>query len=317
MKFCVILEGKVAIITGGAGGIGSATARLFAAHGAYVIIADVDDKTGERVALQIGRRVLFKHCDVAQEANVAATVDFAIERFGKLDILYNNAGIASPLDTFQNLDMDIYDRCTAVNVRGVVLGIKHAARVMVPRRQGTILNTASIASVVTGGTMKLIYNMNKMNLPGLTKIAAYHLGKHGLRVNCISPAGIPTQMIVAWHKQFALEAIDMDTVEAAFLRCSPLDGKTCTTEDIARGALFLCSDDSGYVSGQNLIVDAGYTNIVDYDPMGLNKNHMSANSSESGSSSGDMRLNKNHKSVNGSVSSSSNGHKGTLETETE
>ncbi|KAL3685021.1 hypothetical protein R1sor_003043 [Riccia sorocarpa] len=277
------LEEKVAIITGGAGGIGSAAAKLFASHGAYVIIADKNDTAGEKVVQQIGGRVLFKHCDVSKEADVALTVNYALEKFGKLDILFNNAGVASPLQTFQGLNMDDYDRCTAVNVRGIVLGIKHAARVMVPRRTGIILNTASIASVATGGTIKLIYNMNKANIPGITKVAAYHLGKHGIRVNCISPAGLATEMVVDWHKKFVQENIDRHTLEKAFLRCSPLNGRICTTEDIAKGALYLCSDESGYISGQNLIIDAGYTNIVDYDPMELRKKLKSASNSDSGS----------------------------------
>ncbi|BBM97587.1 hypothetical protein MPTK1_1g06800 [Marchantia polymorpha subsp. ruderalis] len=262
------LEGKVAIITGGAGAIGTATSKLFAAHGAQVVIADVSDERGEKLAQEIGHGAVYRRTDVTSEENVAATVAFAVEQFGQLDIMFNNAGVITPLDTFENLDMELYDRHTAVLVRGVVCGIKHAARAMIPRKRGVILNTASTASVRSGATMPLIYNINKFNIPGLTSVASFHLAKHGIRVNAVSPHGIPSGVVVDWLRLLGCDST-WEKVVAAFKAASPLPDRHTTNEDIANAALFLCSDESGYISGQNLVVDAGFCQSVVYDPLQL------------------------------------------------
>ncbi|KAG6547469.1 hypothetical protein Mapa_010917 [Marchantia paleacea] len=262
------LEGKVAIITGGAGAIGTATSKLFAAHGAQVIIADVSDERGEKLAQEIDHGAVYRRTDVTSEENVASTINFAVKEFGKLDIMYNNAGVVTPLDTFENLDMEQYDRHTAVMVRGVVCGIKHAARAMIPQKRGVILTTASTASVSTGATMPLIYNINKSNIPGLTRVASFHLAKHGIRVNAISPHGIPSGIVVDWLRHLGWDTT-WDKVVAGFKSVSPLPDRHTTNEDIANGALFLCSDESGYISGQNLVVDGGFCSSVVYDPLSM------------------------------------------------
>ncbi|CAM6100640.1 unnamed protein product [Calypogeia fissa] len=258
------LDGKVAIITGAAGGIGAEASRHFAAHGAQVIMADVTDGIGEKKASEIGSNALYRHCDVTKEEDVASTVDFAVEKFGKLDIMFNNAGVITPVEFLETFDIDSYDGYNAIMVRGVLAGIKHAARVMIPEKQGVILNTASVAAELTSGNFPLAYNICKSNLPGITKIAAYHLGKHGIRVNAISPHAIPTPLVLEWLNREGKTAITWEELEGAFIKASTIAGKRTTEQDVAKGALFLCSEDSGYISGQNLVVDGGWCSSKDY-----------------------------------------------------
>lgn len=253
------LESKVAIITGAVGAIGTEASKLFAAHGAQVILADVSDEAGKTLASEIGSSAHYKHCDVSKEADVASVVDFAVEKFGKLDIMFNNAGIITPVENWDSFDMDDYDRSHAIMVRGVLAGIKHAARVMIPVKQGVILNTGSIASTVVSENFPLAYSICKTNIPGITSIAAYHLGKHGIRVNAISPLGMPSPIVVDWLLKTGVANVTFPVVKQAFIDISTLLGKTATEQDIAMGALFLCSDESRYVSGQNLVVDGGWS----------------------------------------------------------
>ncbi|BBM97949.1 hypothetical protein MPTK1_1g09710 [Marchantia polymorpha subsp. ruderalis] len=255
------LDGKVAIITGAAGAVGSVTAKVFADHGANVIVTDINDEAGEKVAQAISQNAVYRHCDVSKESHVAGVVDYAVKEFGKLDILHCNAGrLPAPVD-FQTLDMEQYDRATGVLFRAVVLGIKHAARVMVPQKQGSILITASSLSLCVDPGVSLLYNLNKTNLVGLTKIAAGHLGSHGIRVNAVAPGPIPTEMSLDWAKNTGV-AQTMDEFKQWLEAKSPLLGKLCTERDIANGALFLCSDESRYVNGHVLAVSAGYHNLV-------------------------------------------------------
>lgn len=257
------LDGKVAIITGAAGGIGTTVSKLFAAHGAQVIMADLTDEVGHRKASEIGPNAHYRHCDITKEEDVASAVDFAMEKFGKLDIMYNNAGIVTKVESLLDMELEYYDQAHAVMVRGVIAGIKHAARVMVPASQGVILTTGSIAGNFVSDDMPLAYTICKHNLPGLTKIAASRLGRYGIRVNAISPHGICTPMVVEWLRQTGVQTTN-EAVMQSFIKHSNLLGKTVTEDDIANGALFLCSDDSRYVSGQNLIVDGGWCDSKDY-----------------------------------------------------
>lgn len=262
------MEGKVAIITGGAGAIGAFTSKLFVAHGAKVVIADLDEEAGEKLVQEIGDGAVFRRTDVRIEESIESTVAFAVKELGKLDIMFNNAGVITQKCPFQDLDMEEYDRHTSIMVRGVVCGIKHAARAMIPNKRGVILNTASTASVTVGDAMPLVYSINKWNIPGLTKIASLHLTKHGIRVNSISPHAIPSGVVAEWLRQLG-RPMGYDAVAACFASASPLPNRHCTNEDIAKGALYLCSDESGYISGQNIVVDAGYCDKVDYNPLNV------------------------------------------------
>ncbi|XP_050236097.1 short-chain dehydrogenase reductase 3b-like [Mercurialis annua] len=248
------LEGKVALITGAASGIGEQAVRLFIEHGACVVAADVQDELGERVVNSInGNKVVYHHCDVRDEKQVEQTVNFTVEKFGKLDILFSNAGILGPLTGILDLDISGLDNTMATNVRGVAATIKHAARAMVAKNiRGSIICTASVASSV-GGTGPHAYTASKHAIVGLVRTACGELGHYGIRVNCVSPFGVGTPM--------SCDAYNMkpSEVEQNCSNLGNLKGVALKAKDIAESALFLASDESGYISGHNLVVDGGYT----------------------------------------------------------
>ncbi|GAB2272148.1 hypothetical protein Dimus_006968 [Dionaea muscipula] len=221
------LKGKVAIITGGASGLGESTARLFARHGANVVIVDIvqDDK------------------------------DTVVAKHGKLDIMFNNAGITGNLDpSILGTDNDNFKRVFEVNVYGAFLGAKHAARVMIPAKSGgVILFTSSIASV-TGGESPHAYTMSKHAVIGLMKNLCVELGQYGIRVNAISPCAVATPLL-----RNATGGMDKTTLEGLISGSAVLKGSTPEPEDVAEAALYLVSDAAKFVSGLNLVVDGGYS----------------------------------------------------------
>ncbi|GLJ33429.1 hypothetical protein SUGI_0672690 [Cryptomeria japonica] len=240
------LQGKVAIVTGGSKGIGEATVRLFAKHGAKVIIADVADDAGLKVAEALPQWATFVHCDVSKEKDVSAAVDFAMEKHGQLDIIYNNAGIANTHKAnVEDYDMKQFENVMNVNVKGVMHGIKHAARVMIPQKRGSIISTSSILGILGGHNYS--YTASKHAVVGLTKNGAAELGKYGIRVNCISPFGVATDMITNVLEVGASEE-ERDKVkahiEAKIGDIANLKEATLKEEDIAEGALYLASEES-------------------------------------------------------------------------
>jgi len=249
------LDGRVALITGGASGLGEATVRLFAREGARVVIADLQDERGQRVAEELGAAALYQRTDVTREADIAAAVDRAVAELGRLDCMFNNAGVVGAVGPIDEIPVEDYDATMAINLRGVFLGMKHAARVMKPQRSGTILCSSSIAGV-TGGLGPHVYATAKTALIGLTRNVAAELGCFGIRVNCIVPGNMATEMIAG------IAGGDPDAVEPirqGLAMVSPLPGRAGLPEDIAHAALFLASDEAGYVSGHTLVVDAGAT----------------------------------------------------------
>ncbi|KAL4591828.1 hypothetical protein LXL04_004801 [Taraxacum kok-saghyz] len=251
------LEGKVAIVTGGASGIGESTVRLFVKYGAKVVIADVQDDLGlslcNDLASKSGENVIYVHCDVTQESDVENAVDTAVSKFGKLDIMFNNAGIPGNLD-FKILESDNenFKRVFDVNAFGSFLGAKHAARVMIPAKRGAILFTSSSASVVAGESPHA-YTVSKHAVVGLMKNLCVELGQHGIRVNCISPGSVSTPLLTN------AMGLGKATVDDILCAAAVLKEVVPTAEDIAEAAVYLGSDASKFVSGINLVVDGGYS----------------------------------------------------------
>jgi NAD(P)-dependent dehydrogenase (short-subunit alcohol dehydrogenase family) len=250
------LEGKVAVVTGGASGLGEATARLFVDEGASVVIGDLQADRGEKVASDLGDRAVFVSSDVSREADVAALVDTAVERYGHLDVMFNNAGIVGAVGPIDEILVEEYDFTMSVLLRSVFLGMKHAARVMKPRESGVILSTSSIAGVM-GGLGPHVYAAAKAGIVGLTRNVAAELGPWGIRVVAIVPGNHATPM-TADVSLGDPEAVDRAT-EVFRERKTPLRGRAGVAGDIAHAALWLASDDAGFVSGTALVVDGGLT----------------------------------------------------------
>jgi NAD(P)-dependent dehydrogenase (short-subunit alcohol dehydrogenase family) len=247
------LDGKVAIVTGGASGIGEAAARLFASSGATVVIADVQDALGEAVAASAGCR--YVRCDVTDEAQVEAAVGGAVAEHGRLDVMLSNAGVLLPTGSVMEMDLRELDRVMAVNFRGAAACVKHAARAMAAQGGGAIVCTASVASL-QGGFGPASYTASKHALLSLVRAAAGELGRHGVRVNCVSPGGVATPM------SCRLMGVDAPAeLEALTVPHNVLRGKVLRAEDVAEAALFLASDQAAFISGHNLVVDGATTAV--------------------------------------------------------
>ena len=250
------LDEKVAIITGGSSGIGEATSRLFAAEGATVIVADIQDKRGASLAKEIGAK--YVHVDVSKEEDVKKVIDYAVQHYGRLDCIFNNAGIAGAVAPLDDETVEMFDRTMAVNLRGVFLGTKYAARVMRKQGSGSIINTSSTAAIRTGYGNHL-YSASKAGVLQFTKSVSMELGESGIRVNCVLPGFIPTPMI-AMARGVPVEEADskLPVIKKAFKEAQPIQ-RPGSPEDIAKAVLWLASDDSSFVTGQALAVDGGVT----------------------------------------------------------
>lgn len=253
------LKGKVAIITGGAGGIGKATAKLFVAEGARVLIADVNDEAGEALAVELGAAA-YRRTDVGKREEVEALVADAVARFGRIDIMFNNAGISCAAfpdfidDTFEN-----FDEVIAVNLFGPMVGTQAAARVMKAQGEGgAILNNASIAGLLAGQAM-MTYRASKAGLIHFSKSAAIDLARYGIRVNCLVPGHIRTPMSSFEQGSQEDNVAELSKhIDAVYLSNQPLKRRG-QAEDVAQAALYLVSDRARQVTGIAMPVDGGVT----------------------------------------------------------
>tara|TARA_A100001037_G_scaffold230982_1_gene209280 strand:+ start:1278 stop:2105 length:828 start_codon:yes stop_codon:yes gene_type:complete len=246
------LKNKVAVITGGASGIGEATARLYVAEGARVVIADMQRERGQALAEELGDAARFIEVEVRQEEQVKAAIDLAVSEWGQLDCIFNNAGFGGVLGPIEQVPVDEFDMTMEVLVRGVFLGMKHAAPVMKAAGGGSIINTASIAGLVAGRGPH-VYACAKAAVIQLTKCVAMELGEHHVRVNAICPGYIATPLsanTVGRPDSLIEERIDTYTERQPI----PRPGRP---EDIAELALWLASDRSKFVTGQAMTVDGG------------------------------------------------------------
>lgn len=253
------LDGKIAIVTGATSGIGEGIAKAFVSEGAKVVIAARREDEGCALEQQLGVR--FVRTDVANEADVKAMVDKTIEWFGRVDCLVNNAGIPAPMVSITEVHVATIDQVLAINVKGVVLGIKHAAPVMLTQQSGSIVNIGSMAGL-RGGVSGHIYSASKGAVSALTRSAAAELGEKGIRVNTISPGAIVTGI---FGKNAGVEGSKADrvagVVKEAFAKIQPIP-RAGMPDDIAQAAVFLASDASGFINGQDIVVDGGHTAVT-------------------------------------------------------
>jgi NAD(P)-dependent dehydrogenase (short-subunit alcohol dehydrogenase family) len=250
------LANKVALITGGASGIGEATVRLFVAEGAAVVIADLQDERGSRIAGELGARAAYVHADVSREADVQAAVAETERRFGRLDCIFNNAGYGGVGGRIAEIPVEGFDETMGVLLRGVFLGMKHAAPVMKRQGSGSIISTASIAGLRTG-LAPHVYSVAKAAVIHLTRSVAMELGEHNVRVNCICPGGIATPIFgkgLGLSPERAEEIVPL--MKGVLENLQPIK-RAGLPDDIAQAALWLASDDSTFVNGHALVVDGG------------------------------------------------------------
>ena len=252
------LDGRVAIVTGGAGGLGRGIAKRFAAEGARVVIADLNDSPGKEVAESLGPAAVFRAVDVADPDEVRALVEFSLNAFGGLHVMVNNAGVSGTMHrSFLDDDLADFSRVMGVNVLGVLAGTTHAARRMATAGGGSIINVSSIGGL-TAGRSVITYRASKAAVIHASKSAAIALAEYNIRVNCIAPGHITTPLLASSMDGQA----DADARVAATRKMMdatrPLQ-RAGTAADIAEAALYLASDRSAYVTGIVMPVDGGTT----------------------------------------------------------
>ncbi|MEM7252564.1 MAG: glucose 1-dehydrogenase [Pseudomonadota bacterium] len=254
------LQGKTALITGGASGIGERTAELFVEEGANVLIADMQKERGEALAKRLGPAAKFQPIEVSQEAQVKAAIDRAMDEWGRIDCIFNNAGFGGVLGPLEEIPVEEFDLTMDVLVRGVFLGMKHAIPIMKQQNSGSIINTGSIAGV-TAGRGPLIYSVAKAAVIHMTKVTAMEVASSSVRVNAICPGFIATPLSANTVGR-SDELIKERLPQYASRQPIPKAGEP---DDIAQLALWLAGDRSVFVTGQSIIVDGGVTTGINWD----------------------------------------------------
>jgi len=252
------LEDKIAVITGGTSGIGERTAEIFVEHGAAVVIAGRSAEKGDAIARRLGERTVFVRTDVTQESDVGNMINLSVERFGRIDCLFNNAGAPGPVGTIEEIALTDVNAAMSVLFSAVFLGMKYVAPVMKKQGGGSIINNASVAGIRVGFG-PTIYSAAKAAVIHLTKCVAMELAPFGVRVNSISPGGIATPI---FGKTFGLDEINadrsVDALISLFKKTLPLR-RSGLPDDIAYGALYLASEEGSFVTGHDLVIDTGMT----------------------------------------------------------
>ena len=246
------LDGKVAVITGGASGIGEATVRRFVAEGAKVVIADMQEDRGSALAAELGEAAAFASCNVIREDQVAGAIDDAVRRWGRLDVMYNNAGFGGAMGPISSISEEDYDLTMDVLLKGPFFGIKHAAPIMCGQESGSIISTASICGLQAGIGSHL-YTVAKAGVISLTQTAALELAEHNVRVNAVCP-GYTITPLFAGSASASDERLDKARQRTATAQPMHRAGEP---SDIANLVLFLASDESSWVTGQAHVVDGG------------------------------------------------------------
>jgi NAD(P)-dependent dehydrogenase (short-subunit alcohol dehydrogenase family) len=253
-----MLDGKVAIITGATSGIGARAAELFVEEGALIVFTGRRKAQGEAIAKKLGGSATFVAADATEEADWERLIRQVLERHGRLDALFNNAGGPAPTGGIETIPVEGFDRAMALLVRSVMLGMKHAAPVMKRQRAGSIVNNGSIAAHLAGYSSSMIYSAAKAAVVHLTRCVAMELGEHGVRVNSVSPGAIATGIFAK-----ALGMRDHDKADAAadkmkiaFASMQPIP-RAGVPDDIAQCACWLASDRATFVNGEDIVVDGG------------------------------------------------------------
>jgi NAD(P)-dependent dehydrogenase (short-subunit alcohol dehydrogenase family) len=248
------LEGKVALITGGASGMGKVASELFASEGAAVVLTDLNDEAGQATASGIdaaGGRSLYVHADVSKEADARKMVEAAVAHFGRLDVLYNNAGVMLPEDgSVDTTDEGIWDLTLAVNVKGVAFGCKYGIPAMIGTGGGSIINVASFVAWLGAATSQTAYTASKGAVLAMTREIAVEYARKGIRCNALCPGPIETPLLMQLLS-------DEQKRQRRFVHI-PM-GRLGQAKELANAALFLASDDASYMTGSSLIVDGGIT----------------------------------------------------------
>ena len=251
------LADKVAVITGGCSGIGLATVELFLAEGAKVVLADIQDERGAELATRFGGDAVYQHCDVTQEADIARLMQVAVDRFGTLDVVFNNAGAGGALEPIEEMTGEGWDRTQTLLLRSVALGIRYAVPFM-KARGGAIINTSSVAALEAGNA-PIAYSAAKAGVLHLSKVAAAELARYGIRVNAICPGFMLTQIFTT---SFGISDNAAVQANAALRDVSPSAQPLAipgTPDHIAQACLYLASAESAFVTGTHLVVDGGLT----------------------------------------------------------
>lgn len=251
------LDGKVCVITGGTSGIGRRTAEVFVAEGARVVIAGRREPEGRAIAADLGGRCDFVRTDVTDEQQVQALIRFAVDKHGRLDCLFNNAGGPVPGGRIDDIPAAGFDAAIAVLLRSVLFGMKHAAPVMRAQGSGSIINNGSVAAHRVGYSSSIVYSAAKAAVVHLTRCVALELGEHKVRVNSISPGGIATGIFgKAAGMPDAMADQTAEQAKKALAGFQPIP-RAGLTDDVAAAAVFLASDESSFVNGHDLVVDGG------------------------------------------------------------